>query len=350
LKARGDGSKLEGMIGSKLEGMVMTLARREFLAVTAGAAAVAGAHSAAAALYPERPIRLVLPFPPGGVFDIIGRPWADKVRASLGSVFVDNQPGAGGSLAAQLVAHAAPDGYTIFLGGSTIHLTEMILREHPLLDPMKELTPVSIVAVNYYAIVINPAVPVHSLQELVAYVRANPGKLAYGSAGTGTVNHLTGELFKSLTGLSDLPHVAYRGAGPAIADAIGGQIPIIVPAMTNQVLEFHRTGKLRLLAITSPNRIPVAPEISTAVEGGVPDLVTQQVMALFAPAGTPKPIIAQIDEANHRAMADAAYRQSLVDAAVIPLPDWTAAQFDEFMRTEIARWTPLAKAIGVRLD
>jgi tripartite-type tricarboxylate transporter receptor subunit TctC len=238
----------------------------------------------------------------------------------------------------------------IFLGGSTIHLTEMILREHPLLDPMKELTPVSIVAVNYYAIVVNPAVPVHSLQELVPYVRANPGKLAYGSAGTGTVNHLTGELFKSLTGLTDLPHVAYRGAGPAIADAIGGQIPIIVPAMTNQVLEFHRTGKLRLLAITSPNRIPVAPEISTAVEGGVPDLVTQQVMALFAPAGTPKPIIAQIDEANHRAMADATYRQSLVDAAVIPVPDWTTTQFDEFMRTEITRWTPLVKAIGVRLD
>jgi tripartite-type tricarboxylate transporter receptor subunit TctC len=342
LKACGDGSKLEGMV---------MLARREFFAVAAGATAlVGGAHSAAAALYPERPIRLVLPFPPGGVFDIIGRPWADKVKASLGSVFVDNQSGAGGSLAAQLVAHAAPDGYTIFLGGSTIHLTEMILREHPLLDPMKELTAVSIVAVNYYAIVVNPTVPVHSLQELVSYVRANPGKLAYGSAGTGTVNHLTGELFKSLTGLTDLPHVAYRGAGPAIADAIGAQIPIIVPAMTNQVLEFHRTGKFRLLAITSPNRIPVAPEISTAIEGGVPDLVTQQVMALFAPAGTPKPIIAQIDEANHRAMADAAYRQSLVDAAVIPLPDWTAAQFDEFMRTEIARWTPLVKAIGVRLD
>jgi tripartite-type tricarboxylate transporter receptor subunit TctC len=226
----------------------------------------------------------------------------------------------------------------------------MILREHPLLDPMKELTPVSIVAVNYYAIVVTPALPVHSLQELVGYVKANPGKLAYGSAGTGTVNRLTGELFESLTGLSDLPHVAYRGAGPAIADAIGGQIPIIVPAMTNQVLEFHRTGKLRLLAITSPNRIPVAPEISTAIEGGVPDLVTQQVMALFAPAGTPKPIIAQIDEANHRAMADAAYRQSLVDAAVIPVPDWTTAQFDEFMRNEIARWTPLVKAIGVRLD
>ena len=329
----------------------MKFARRKFLHLAAGAAALAGAtNSAAAALYPDRPIRLVLPFPPGGVFDIIGRPWADKVKASLGSVFVDNQPGAGGSLAAQLVAHAPADGYTIFLGGSTIHLTEMILREHPLLDPMKELTAVSMMAVNYYAIVVNPAVPVHSLQELIAYVKANPGKLAYGSAGTGTINHLTGELLKSLTGLTDLPHVAYRGAGPAIADAIGGQIPIIVPAMTNQVLEFHRTGKLRLLAITSPNRIPVAPEIPTAVEGGVPSLVTQQVMALFAPAGTPKPIIAQIDEANHRAMADAAYRQSLVDACVVPVPDWTTAQFDQFMREELARWTPLVNAIGVRLD
>jgi tripartite-type tricarboxylate transporter receptor subunit TctC len=141
--------------------MVMTLARREFFAVAAGAAALAGgAHSAAAALYPDRPIRLVLPFPPGGVFDIVGRPWADKVKASLGSVFVDNQPGAGGSLAAQLVAHAPADGYTIFLGASSIHLTEMILREHPLLDPMKELTPVSMVAITCFAIAVNPAVPV----------------------------------------------------------------------------------------------------------------------------------------------------------------------------------------------
>jgi tripartite-type tricarboxylate transporter receptor subunit TctC len=331
--------------------MVMTLARREFLAVAAAAATLAGgAHSAAAALYPDRPIRLVLPFPPGGVFDIVGRPWADKVKASLGPVFVDNQPGAGGSLAAQLVAHAPADGYTIFLGASSIHLTEMILREHPLLDPMKELIPVSMVAITCFAIAVNPAVPVHSLGELVDYVKANPGKMAYGSAGTGTMNHLSGELLKSLAGITDLPHVPYRGAGPAIADAIGGQIPMIIPAMTNQVLEFHRTGKLRLLAITNPTRIPVAPDIPTAVESGVLGLFSQQVLALFAPAGTPKPIIAQIDEANHRAMADAPYRQSLVDAAVIPVPDWTTAQFDEFMRSELARWTPLVKAIGVRLD
>jgi tripartite-type tricarboxylate transporter receptor subunit TctC len=164
------------------------------------------------------------------------------------------------------------------------------------------------------------------------------------------LNHLSGELLKSLAGITDLPHVPYRGAGPAIADAIGGQIPMIIPAMTNQVLEFHRTGKLRLLAVTNPTRIPVAPEIPTAVESGIPGLFSQQVLGLFAPAGTPKPIIARIDEANHRAMADAAYRQSLVDACVIPVPEWTTAQFDEFMRNELARWTPLVRAIGVRLD
>jgi len=176
----------------------MQFARREFFGVAAaGAAALAGgSHSAVAARYPVRPIRLVLPFPPGGVFDIVGRPWADKVKASLGSVFVDNQPGAGGSLAAQLVAHAPADGYTIFLGSSSIHLTEMILREHPLLDPIKELTPVSMVAITCFSIVVNPAVPVHTLGELVDYIKANPGKMTFGSAGTGTLNHLSGELLK----------------------------------------------------------------------------------------------------------------------------------------------------------
>jgi tripartite-type tricarboxylate transporter receptor subunit TctC len=328
----------------------MKLGRREFLHLAGGAAALSAGARVAAAAYPERPIRLVLPFPPGGVFDIVGRPWADKVKVSLGSVFVDNQPGAGGSLAAQVVAHAAPDGYTIFLGASSIHLAEMILREHPLLDPMKDLTPVSMVAITCFAIVVNPNVPVHSLGELIAYVKANPGKMTYGSAGTGTMNHLSGELLKSLADITDLPHVPYRGAGPGMADAMGGQIPIFIAAMTSQVLEFHRTGKLRLLAITNPERIPVAPDIPTAVESGVPGLVSQQVLALFAPAGTPKSAIALIDDANHRALADAAYRQSLVDAAVSPVPEWTTENFYRFMESDIARWSPLVKKIGVRLD
>ena len=319
--------------------------------MTAGIAALAATpRFARADTFPSRPIRLVLPFPPGGVFDIVGRPWADKVKTNLGTVFVDNQPGAGGSLAAQLVAHAPPDGYTVFLGSSSIHLAELILREHPLLDPMKDLVPVSMVAITCFGIAVHPSVPAQNLKELIAYVKANPGKLSYGSAGAGTMNHLSGELLKSLAGITDLPHVPYRGAGPAIADAIGGQIPMIIPAMTSQVLEFHRAGKLRLLAITNPDRLPIAPEIPTAVEAGVPGLVAQQILGLFVPAGTPQPAVAAIAEANRVAMSDKTYQQSLVDVAVIPVTDWSPAKFDQFMQSEVARWTPLVKSIGVRLD
>jgi tripartite-type tricarboxylate transporter receptor subunit TctC len=333
------------------EEIVMWLPRRRFLHLAAGTALLpAVSRFSRAETYPARPIRLVLPFPPGGVFDIVGRPWADKVKTSLGTVFVENQPGAGGSVAAAAVAHAEPDGYTIFLGSSSIHLAEMILRQHPLIDPMKDLATISMVALTAFGIAIHPTVPAQTLTELIAYVKANPGKLTYGSSGAGTLNHLSGELLKSLTGITDLPHVPYRGAGPALADVIGGQIPIIIPAMTSQVLEFHRAGKLRLLAVTNPTRFPIAPEIPTAVEAGVPGLVTQQVLGLFAPGGTPPPVIAQIAEANRVAMVDKTYQQSLIDAAVIPATDWTPEKFNQFMTAEVARWTPLVRKIDIRLD
>ncbi|HTV28617.1 MAG TPA: tripartite tricarboxylate transporter substrate binding protein [Xanthobacteraceae bacterium] len=329
----------------------MDFRRRRFLQFAASAAVVpALPRPGRAENYPSRPIRLVLPFPPGGVFDIVGRPLAAKLQAVLGTVIVENQPGAGGSLAAAAVAHAPADGYTIFLGSSSINLTELILREHPLLDPTKDLTPVSMVAITGFAIAVNPSVPAKSLMELVTYIKENPGKLSYGSAGAGTMNHLSGELLKSLTGIKDLPHVPYRGAGPALADVIAGQIPMIIPAMTGQVLEFHRTGKLRLLAITNRTRLPVAPEIPTAVEGGVQGLVTEQVLALFAPGGTPASIIAQVAKANSVAMADKAYQQSLADQAVIPLTDWTTEKFNRFMDEDVARWTPLVKSIGIKLE
>jgi tripartite-type tricarboxylate transporter receptor subunit TctC len=210
--------------------------------------------------------------------------------------------------------------------------------------------PISMVAITGFGIAVHPSVPARTLMELVSYVKANPGKLSYGSAGAGTFNHLSGELLKSLTGITDLPHVPYRGAGPALGDVMGGQIPIIIPAMTGQVLEFHRTGKLRLLAITNRTRLPVAPEIPTAAEAGVPGLVAQQVLALFAPGGTPAPIIAQIAKANSVAMADKAYQQSLIDQAVIPLTDWTTDKFNRFMDEDVARWTPLVKSIGIKLE
>lgn len=329
----------------------MTFPRRRFLQLVAGVAAFSAAPRLASAdNFPTRPIRLVLPFPPGGAFDIIGRPWADKVSRTLGTVIVVNQPGAGGSVAAAAVAHSQPDGYTIFLGSSSIHLADMILRSHPLYDPMKDLATVSMLAMAASAIDVHPSLPVQNLRELIDYVKANRGKLIYGSPGAGTLPHLDGELLKSLEGMTDLPHVPYRGAGPALADLIGGQIPILVSAMTSQVLEFHRAGKLRLLATTNRTRFAVAPEIPTAAESGVPGLISQQALGLFAAAGTPKGIIAQIAEANRVALADKTYQQSLIDAVVEPLPDWTADRFNEFMSEEVARWTPLVRKLGIKLD
>jgi tripartite-type tricarboxylate transporter receptor subunit TctC len=329
----------------------MTSSRRAVLRTAAAAAALAAVpHSGRADSFPSRPIRLLLPFPPGGVFDIVGRPWADKVSRTLGTVIVENMPGAGGSVAMTATAHAAPDGYTIFLGSTAIHMADMILRTHPLIDPMKELQPISMLGISTFAIVVHPSVPAKTLKELVDYVKANPGKLSYGTPGAGTMNHLSGEMFKSLTGIKDLPHVPYRGAGPAMADLIAGQIPIVIPAMTNQVLEFHRTGRLRLLAITNPERLPMAADIPTAVEAGVPGLVSQQVLGLFAPAATPADVTGKIAAANAGAMADEAYTQSLIDAALVPVTGWTPTKFDSFMHEEVARWTPLVQQIGVHID
>jgi len=330
----------------------MTMHRRDFLQLAAGAAALPIAPRLARAEdYPVRPIRLVLPFPPGGVFDLLGRPWADKASRTLGTVIVENLSGAGGSLAAASVAHSPPDGYRIFLGSSAIHLTDMILREHPLINPIKELVPVSMLATVCFAIAINPNVPANTLGELIAHIKANPGKLSYGSPGAGTMNHLCGEMLKSLAGIKDLPHVAYRGAGPAITDAMAGQVAIIIPSMTNQVLAFHRAGKLRLLAITNPTRLPIAPDIPTTQEAGVKGLVAQQLLGLFAPTGTPELAVSKLAATNRAALADKTYVQSLIDAAVIPVADeWTAERFNHFMDDEVARWDPLVKSIGVRLD
>ena len=329
----------------------MIIQRRRFLHLGASAAAFAGAPlSVRADDYPSRPIRLIIPFPPGGVFDIVGRPWADNVKGSLGTVFVDNQPGAGGSLAAQIVARSAPDGYTIFLGTSTINLAELILRKTPLIDPNKDIVPIAMLVITCFGIGVHPSVPAQNLQELIAYIKANPGKMSYASSSPGTMNHLTGEMLKYLTGITDLPPIPYKGAGPALVDTIAGQLPMVVAAMTSQVVEFHRTGKLRLLAITNDKRLPAAPEIPTAVEAGVPGLVTQQVLGIFGPAGVSSEIVAKISEANQAAMANKAYRQSLIDAAVVPIPDWTAQTFNQFMKEDIARWTPLVKKAGITID
>src|SRR5206468_7099138 len=226
--------------------------RRRFLHLAAGAAALpAVSRIAGAQTYPTRPIRLVIPFPPGGAFDALGRPWADKIKPLLGTVVVENIGGGGASLGAAAAARSRPDGYTLLLGGTLPHVNEALLNAKPLYDPVRDLDPIMRIAVGYLAIAVHPSVPVNTLSELVAYIKANPGKVSYGHSGVGGTNHLIGELFKSVADIPDLRHIPYRGAGPAMTDLIAGQIPMGIVGVQAQSLGFHRSGALKILAFTS---------------------------------------------------------------------------------------------------
>jgi tripartite-type tricarboxylate transporter receptor subunit TctC len=193
-------------------------------------------------------------------------------------------------------------------------------------------------------------VPVHNLRELVEYARANPGKLSYGSPGTGSANHLAGELFKSLADAPHIVHVPYRGAGPAMSDLISGHIPMATPNVSINVLELHRSGKVRMLAVTTPNRLAAAPEIPTAVESGMPDMIAQNFLGLFAPAGTSREIIEQISGVSRTALADPEFQRALVTAGTDPVLDSGPEKTRRFVEQEIARWTPIIKAVGLKVE
>ena len=329
----------------------MKLPRRRFLHLVASVSALpALSLTARAQNYPTRPIRLVVPFPPGGAYDTIGRPWAEQMKTRLGTLVIENIGGGGGSLGAAQASRARPDGYTLLLGGATTHITEALLKNRPQFDSLKDFEPISGIAITAFALAVHPAVPVNDLNELIAYAKANPGKLSYGSAGTGSLNHLTAEAFKLRVGLPDLIHVPYRGAGPAIADILAGQIPMIVPAMTNPVLELHRAGKLRVLAVTHGTRLAAAPELPTAVEQGFTDLVAPNFVGVFAPAGTPKPIIDQIATANLALLADEDYRQLLVSGTFEPHGGLNPDAYRRYVENELARWTPIVTAMGLKID
>jgi len=329
----------------------MKLSRRAFLHLAAGGAVLpAMARTAVAQKYPTRPIRLVVPFAPGGAFDAVGRPWADRIKPLLGTVVVENMGGGGSSLGAAAVARAPADGYTILLGGTQTHVNETLLKSRPLYDPVKDLAPIAGAANYFLGIAIHPAVPVQSLKDLIAYAKANPGKLSYGHAGVGTIQHLTGELFKSLTGTSDIVQVPYRGTGPAIADLVAGQIPLGILGVTGQVLELHRSDKLRVLAVTSPTRLTAAPELPTAGELGFPGMTVTGSIGLLAPAGTPIEIIEQIAQATRMAVAEPAYKQMLTDSGMEAPLDSNPEKFGQSLAADVALWAPVVKSLALKLD
>jgi tripartite-type tricarboxylate transporter receptor subunit TctC len=329
----------------------MKLSRRQFLHLSTGPAAFPVlSRFAAAQSYPARPIRLVVPFPPGGAFDAVGRPLADKIKPLLGTVVIENIGGGGSSLGAAAVARARPDGYTILLGGTQTHVNEALLKSRPLYDPVKDLDPIAGVAANVLCIAVHPTVPAQTLKELIAYAKANPGKLSYGHSGTGSIQHLTGELFKSLAGTPDIVHVPYRGTGPVIADLVSGQVPMGVPGVTAQVIEFHRTGKMRVLAVTPSTRLAAAPELPTAAELGFPGMIVTGSIGLAAPAGTPAGIIEQIAQATRTVVAEPAFKQMLIDAGIEPTPDSSPEKFRQSLAADVALWAPVVKSLGLKID
>jgi tripartite-type tricarboxylate transporter receptor subunit TctC len=265
-------------------------------------------------------------------------------------VVIENIGGGGSSLGAAAVARARPDGYTILLGGTQTHVNEALLKSRPLYDPVKDLDPIASVAAYFLGIAVHPAVPVQNLNELIAYAKANPGKLSYGHAGVGTIQHLTGELFKSLAGTPEIVQVPYRGTGPAIADLIGGQVPVGIVGVTRQVIEFHRSGKMRVLAVTSPARLMAAPELPTAAELGFSGMTVTGSIGLLAPAATPDGIIEQIAQASRTALAEPAYQQTLSEAGMESSLNSSPEKFRRSLAADVALWTPIVKALGLKID
>jgi tripartite-type tricarboxylate transporter receptor subunit TctC len=327
------------------------LRRRTLLHLAASAAALpAVSRLAWAQAYPSRPVRLIVPFPPGGVYDAIGRPWAERMKSLLGTTVVENIGGGGSSLGAAAVARARPDGYTILLGGTVPHVNEALLKSRPLYDPVKDLEPIASIARTCNTIVIHPSVPAKTLKELIAYAHSNSAKLSYGHAGIGSTGHLSGELFKSLAGLPDIVQVPYRGAGPVLTDLISGQVLMGVVGLTGQVIEFHRAAKLRLLAVLSPMRVTAAPEIPTVVEAGLEELATQGSVGLLTPTGTAKTIVEQIAQATRTALADRKYQEFLIGAGFEPTPDTNPEKFRLLLEADVTRWRPVVDVLALKLD
>jgi tripartite-type tricarboxylate transporter receptor subunit TctC len=325
--------------------------RRRFLHFAAGTAVLPILpHAARAQAYPTKPIRLVVPFPPGGAFDFVGRPWADKMKPLVGTVVIENIGGGGSSLGAAAVARARPDGYTILLGGTQTHVNEALLKSRPLYDAVKDLDAIAGIAANALCIAVHPAVPVQNLKELIAYAKANPGKLSYGHSGVGSIQHLMGELFKSLSGTPDIVQVPYRGTGPLITDLVSGQVPVGTPGVTGQVIEFHRSGKMRVLAVTSPTRLDAAPELPTAAELGFAGITVMGSIGLLAPAGTPIGVIEQIAQATRTIVAEPVFKRMLVEAGIEPTLNSSPEKFRQSLAADIALWAPVVKSLGLKID
>jgi len=303
---------------------------------------------ACAAGYPDKPIRLVVPFPPGGTTDILGRVLAQRLSETLGQqVIVDNRPGAGGTIGSDVVAKAAPDGYTLmFATVGTQSINGSLYKRLPF-DPQKDFTPVAPFASVPNILVVNPKVPANSVKELVTYAKSHPGSLNMGSAGNGTTNHLSGEMFKSMTG-AQIMHVPYKGSGPAMADLLANQVQIMFDNLPGS-LPHVKSGKLRALAVTSTTRSPVLPDVPTMGEAGVPGYAADVWFGVVGPNNLPKDVLAKLSGEIGRIAQDKSTQEKLAKQGAMPLSS-TPQEFAARIRSDATKWGKLVRDSGATVD
>jgi tripartite-type tricarboxylate transporter receptor subunit TctC len=311
-------------------------------------AAQLAAAPAAAQSYPAKPLRIVVPFPAGGIADLFARVIGQKFNEAWGQpVVVDNRPGAGGNIGAEVVARAAPDGYTLVMGSIGTHSVNVSLFSKLAYDPIRDFAAVALVMEAEGLLVLHPSVPVKTVKELIALAKARPGQVAYASAGYGTAGHLAGELFKSMARV-DMVHVPYKGNVPAITDLIAGQTSLLFATMPT-VLPQVQAGRLKALAVTSSSRSPAAPELPTIAEAALPGYSVTNWIGLFAPAGTPRDVVVKLNGETVRIMQapEIQKRLTLEGAKFTPR---TPDEFTAFVKSEIAKWAKVVKDAGIRVD
>jgi len=290
-------------------------------------------------------VRFVVPFPPGGSTDVAARTLADKLTRSLGAQFVvENRPGGSGAIGTTAVARATPDGYTILFAADPVTTLFLVVKNLEF-DTLRDFAAITQVTTQPLAVAVHASVPAASVQQLVAYAKANPGKLSFAHSGTGTGQHFSGELLKKMAGI-DIVHVPYKGGGPAVQDLVAGQVPMGVLGST-PLIPHHKSGRIRILAFTSKDRFAPMPEIATLHESGFPGFDTGQWLGLLAPRGTPADVVQRLHAATAEALALADVRERLAQAALQPVGN-TPREFEAVIRADIERWGKLAQELGIQ--
>lgn len=298
--------------------------------------------------YPNRPVTIIVPFAAGGASDLLARQLGKQLSAALGQAFViENRAGAGGVVGARLAARAEPNGYTLVMGTNASHAIAAAVNPSLPYNPLTDFAPVSLVARVPQVVMVHPSVPVKTVPELVAYSKKNPGQLNFSSAGNGTPGHLGMELFKIMTG-TDMLHVPFQGGNPALVALTGGQVQLLADNVSSALPQI-KAGHVRPIAVTSTHRSSALPEVPTIAEQGVPGFESGSWFALFAPAGTPAPIIARLNAETVKALGDPAMRETLITQGAEPEPD-TPEALTALVRTDIDKWRDVANRIGLKMN